>query len=231
MNTKLKKYMRLDLEFFPQNSQNFLFFDENFALRSKPMLKRYCIFFSLFILVIPSFGQSAAALKLSAAAIELTKQKVKYDPAYFSIPYPNGDVPAGKGVCTDVIIRAYRKALKIDLQKEVHVDMKPNFSLYPKNWGRKTTDSNIDHRRVYNLMVFFKRKGEVRPMTKNPEDYKPGDIVCWNLGGNISHIGLVSDQKALDGKRYLIVHNIGAGQVMEDCLFSWRIIGHYRYKV
>ncbi|RYF98423.1 MAG: DUF1287 domain-containing protein [Chitinophagaceae bacterium] len=177
-----------------------------------------------------SFAQSATALKLSDAAISLTKDKVVYDPAYFRIAYPNGDVPADKGVCTDVVIRAYRK-LGTDLQKEVHEDMKANFKLYPKNWGMKTTDRNIDHRRVYNLMVFFKRKGSVKPMTKNAEDYKPGDIVCWNLSGGMSHIGLVINKKSADGKRYLIVHNIGAGQVVEDVLFAWKIIGHYTYKL
>ena len=188
------------------------------------------LFFLLFI-AFHTVGQSTLALKLSDAAIALTKQKVIYDPAYFSIPYPNGDVPVGKGVCTDVVIRAYRTGLDIDLQKEVHLDMKPNFKLYPKNWGRKTTDRNIDHRRVYNLMVFFKRKGTEKPLTKNPDDYKPGDLVCWNLGGGMSHIGVVINKRSTDGKRYLIVHNIGGGQVIEDCLFAWKIIGHYQYKI
>jgi uncharacterized protein YijF (DUF1287 family) len=195
------------------------------------MHRKLFIFVLLLFIAFQGFGQSSKALKLSDAAIALTKQKVIYDPAYFSIPYPNGDVPAGKGVCTDVVIRAYRNAFNIDLQKEVHEDMKPNFKLYPKNWGRKTTDKNIDHRRVYNLMVFFKRKGLVKPMTKNAVDYKPGDIICWNLSGGISHIGLVVDKKSPDGKRYLIVHNIGAGQVIEDVLFDWKIIGHYTYRL
>ncbi|RZJ74912.1 MAG: DUF1287 domain-containing protein [Flavobacterium sp.] len=195
------------------------------------MHKKLFIFVLLLFITFQGFGQSSKALKLSDAAIALTKQKVVYDPAYFSIPYPNGDVPAGKGVCIDVVIRAYRNAFNVDLQKEVHEDMKPNFKLYPKNWGRKTTDRNIDHRRVYNLMVFFKRKGSVKPMTKNGSDYKPGDIVCWNLSGGISHIGLVVNKKSPDGKRYLIVHNIGAGQVLEDVLFDWKIIGHYTYRL
>ncbi|WP_083139603.1 DUF1287 domain-containing protein [Polaribacter reichenbachii] len=166
--------------------------------------------------------------KLSAAALELTKDKVVYDPSYFSIDYPNGDVPSDKGVCTDVIIRAHRK-LGIDLQKEVHLDMKNNFNLYPKIWGLKRTDKNIDHRRVPNLMTFFSRKGTVKPITKNPNDYKPGDIICWNLGGAITHTGIVVNKKSADNKRFLIVHNIGSGQVLEDCLFSFKIIGHYRY--
>lgn len=195
------------------------------------MFKKNVILFFILILNFKSFGQSQKALQLSDAAIALTYQKVTYDPAYVPLTYPNGDVPANKGVCTDVVIRAYRRAFKIDLQKEVHEDMKTNFSLYPKNWGRKTTDRNIDHRRVYNLMVFFKRKGLVKTITKNAEDYKPGDIVCWILPKNLAHIGLVSNQKSADGKRYLIVHNVGAGQVMEDVLFAWKIIGHYEYEI
>ena len=151
-----------------------------------------------------------------------------YDPTYFSIAYPNGDVPAGKGVCTDVVIRSYRK-LGVDLQRLVHEDMKAHFALYPKKWGLKKTDTNIDHRRVPNLMVFFSRFGKVKPITLQASDYVPGDIVCWNLGGGITHIGLVVNKRSADGKRYCIVHNIGAGQVMEDVLFSWKIIGHYSY--
>lgn len=166
-------------------------------------------------------------LTLSDCALELIKQKVTYDPRYFSIPYPNGDIPSNKGVCTDVIIRAYRE-IGVDLQKEVHQDMKSNFNLYPKIWGLKTTDKNIDHRRVPNLMLYFKRKGAEKSITTNPKDYIPGDVVCWNLGGAITHIGIVVDKKSNDGKRYLIVHNIGAGQVLEDCLFDFKIIGHYR---
>ncbi len=162
-------------------------------------------------------------LNLSEAALELTKQKVTYDPSYFSIPYPNGDVPATKGVCTDVIIRAYRK-MGVDLQKEVHEDMKAHFKWYPKIWGLKTPDKNIDHRRVPNLMTYFERQGADKPITHNAEDYIPGDVVCWNLSGAITHIGIVVNKKSNDGKRYLIVHNIGAGQVLEDCLFDFKII-------
>ncbi|TSE09877.1 DUF1287 domain-containing protein [Aquimarina algiphila] len=176
-----------------------------------------------------SFGQSDFKTRLSDAGLELTKQEVTYDPAYFSIDYPNGDVPSGKGVCTDVVIRAYRK-LDIDLQKEVHLDMKTNFDLYPKNWGLTRTDKNIDHRRVPNLMKFFSRFGKVKPISKIPGDYLPGDIVCWNLGGGTTHIGLVVDKKSPDLKRYMIVHNIGGGQVLADCLFDYKIIGHYSYE-
>jgi len=174
-------------------------------------------------------GQTSFYAKLSVAAIGLTNQKVKYDPGYFKMDYPNGDVPADKGACTDVVIRAYRK-LGIDLQKEVHEDMLSDFGRYPKNWGLAQPDKNIDHRRVPNLMTFFTRHGTVLKITSNPEIYSPGDIVCWNLGGAVTHIGIVVDKKSPDGKRYLMVHNIGAGQVMEDCLFSFKIIGHYQYE-
>lgn len=167
--------------------------------------------------------------RLSSAAIELTHQRVEYDPQYFSISYPNGDIPAGKGVCTDVIIRAYRK-MGIDLQKEVHEDMKAHFSQYPKLWGLKTTDKNIDHRRVPNLMKYFSRKGTVKKITHSPADYVAGDIVCWNLGGAVTHIGVVVDRKSSDGMRNMIVHNIGGGQVLEDVLFSYKIIGHYSFR-
>ncbi len=177
------------------------------------------------------FAQTTVAqIDLSQSALELIKQQVTYDPSYFSIDYPNGDVPKDKGVCTDVVIRAYRK-IGIDLQKEVHEDMKANFSAYPKIWGLRSTDKNIDHRRVPNLMTFFKRQGADKVISMDPKDYKPGDIVCWNLGGAVTHIGIVVDKKSSDGKRNLIVHNIGAGQVLQDCLFEYKIIGHYRYKI
>ena len=185
------------------------------------------LFFTVNLCLAQTYTQS---IDLSDSALELTKQNVTYDPSYFSMDYPNGDIPSDKGVCTDVVIRAYRKN-GVDLQKEVHIDMKTNFSTYPKIWGLKTTDKNIDHRRVPNLMTFFKRKGAEKPIEENATIYLPGDIVCWSLGGAITHIGIVVDKKSNDGKRNLIVHNIGNGQVLEDCLFDFKIIGHYRYKV
>ncbi len=169
------------------------------------------------------------ASRLSAAAVELTKQNVSYDPTYFKIVYPNGDVPADKGVCTDVVIRAYRK-LGIDLQQLVHEDMQANFEKYPRRWGLKKTDPNIDHRRVPNLMTFFSRYGSVLVKSKKPEDYKPGDLVTWDLPGNLPHIGIVIDKKNPDNSRYLIVHNIGGGQVIADCLFQYTITGHYSFE-
>jgi uncharacterized protein len=182
-----------------------------------------------FVFLQPIHAQTDFHELLSNAALELTLQRVVYDPSYFSIDYPNGDVPADKGVCTDVVIRAYRK-LGIDLQKEVHEDMKINFEKYPKLWGLNKTDRNIDHRRVPNLMTYFTRYGEVKAISDKAEDYFPGDIVCWNLGGATTHIGLVVNKKSADGERYLIVHNIGGGQVMADCLFDYKVIGHYGYQ-
>ena len=166
---------------------------------------------------------------LVAAAIERTNHQVRYDPTYFVIPYPGGDVPAEVGVCTDEVIRPYRAA-GVDLQKEVHEDMAGNFSLYPKKWGLKRPDTNIDHRRVPNLMVFFSRKGQQLPVTSNARDYRPGDIVTWDLGGGLTHIGIVVNVPSeADRERFQIVHNIGAGPKMEDVLFNWKITGHYRY--
>jgi len=188
-------------------------------------------FFCFCLIVIHSFGFSQTDFyeRLADSTYTLTKQQVIYDPSYYPLKYPNGDVPSDKGVCTDVIIRAYRK-MGIDLQKEVHQDMKKNFSVYPKKWGLKTTDRNIDHRRVPNLMVFFSRYGIELTKSTDAKDYLPGDIVCWDLGGGVTHIGIVSNKKSKASTNYMIVHNIGAGQVLEDCLFRFKIIGHYRYK-
>lgn len=169
--------------------------------------------------------------KLSAAAIAIIDPNIVYTPDYVSIKYPNGDVPAKTGVCTDVVIRAYRK-LGIDLQKKVHEDMVKNFSLYPntKKWGLGSTDTNIDHRRVPNLEVFFGRKGKTLPISENANDYKTGELVTWMINGKLPHIGIITNKKSTDGKRLMIVHNVGNGQVLEDCLFSWKIIGHFKYQ-
>lgn len=168
--------------------------------------------------------------KLVAAAEQRTHHTVRYDPAYVRIPYPGGDVPEDTGVCTDEVIRSYRK-VGVDLQKEVHEDMERNFSAYPqqRRWLLSHTDTNIDHRRVPNLMVFFSRKGESLAITEDPADYLPGDIVTWDLGGGVPHIGIVVDEKSAEGGRHLIVHNIGQGPKREDVLFAWKITGHYRY--
>jgi uncharacterized protein YijF (DUF1287 family) len=166
--------------------------------------------------------------QFAAAALDRTQYAVRYDPAYVHLAYPGGDVPAGTGVCTDEVIRAYR-AVGIDLQKEVHEDMAANFSAYPRKWGRQEPDPNIDHRRVPNLMVFFSRKGESLPISDRADDYMPGDLVTWDLGRGLTHIGMVVDRKTIFTRRHMIVHNIGEGPKMEDVLFAWKITGHYRY--
>lgn len=166
--------------------------------------------------------------RLADAAFEQTKRLVIYDGSYRKIPYPGGDVPAHLGVCTDVVIRAYRR-LGIDLQKEVHGDMRAHFALYPKKWGLRQPDTHIDHRRVPNLQVFFKRHGVSLAVSQNATAYKPGDLVTWRLDNGLPHIGVVARQLSADGKRPLIVHNIGWGVQREDMLFRYKITGHYRY--
>jgi len=167
---------------------------------------------------------------LIKAAKERTSHNVKYDGSYISLSYPNGDVPSNIGVCTDVIIRSFRK-VGIDLQKRVHEDMSLNFRLYPseKIWGLNKPDKNIDHRRVPNLQVFFNRYGKSLEVTGNPKDYLPGDLVTWMLPGNLPHIGIVIDDVSSDGKTPLIAHNIGEGPKINDMIFDFPITGHYRY--
>lgn len=164
---------------------------------------------------------------VAAAALAQTRDNVVYDGRYVRIPYPGGDVPAGTGVCTDVVIRAYRKA-GTDLQVLVHEDMKKDFAAYPKKWGRRTPDPNIDHRRVPNLRTFFERAGASLSMSRNGADYAPGDLVTWDLGSGLTHIGVVVADP-LGGPKPLIVHNIGRGPKLEDVLFEWRMTGHYRF--
>lgn len=165
------------------------------------------------------------------AAIERTSHQVSYDGSYYSIDYPNGDVPKNIGVCTDVIIRTYR-AMNIDLQQLVHQDMNNHFLSYPSKriWGLNKTDKNIDHRRVPNLQVYFSRNGQSLPVTLNKNDYLPGDIVTWMLANNLPHIGIVVGNNSIETGNPLIVHNIGLGPKQEDMLFKYKITGHYRYK-
>ena len=177
---------------------------------------------------LPSNHDVPFASKFVAAALERTTHRVTYDGRYLSIPYPGGDVPDHIGVCTDLVIRSYR-TVGIDLQRKIHEDMQAHFNLYPKNWGLTRPDSNIDHRRVPNLRVFFSRHGEELSPSDDPGDYRPGDLVSWILPGNLPHIGIVAARKTNDGKVPLIFHNIGRGPVLEDALFSYRRTGHYRY--
>ncbi len=189
---------------------------------------------ALSIIVIGVLVHSAAqadqsvAQRLSAAALERTRHEETYDPTYVRIAYPMGDVAPDRGVCADVVVRAYR-ALGIDLQALVHNDMRRSFGAYPRNWGLRAPDSNIDHRRVPNLEVFFRREGAGLALTHKASDYLPGDIVSWRLDNRLPHIGIVSAVRTPDGTRPLIVHNIGAGPKLEDVLFSYPLAGHFRY--
>jgi len=165
---------------------------------------------------------------LIEAAIEQSKVTTGYDPSWVKIDYPNGDVPSDTGVCSDVLVRAFRKA-GIDLQKEVHADMTRAWSEYPKKWGASGTDTNIDHRRVLNLMTYFDRQGKSQPITNNRADYLPGDVVAWDLSDGLEHIGILTNLSSEPDQHYLIVHNIGSGAKIEDVLMAWKIVGHYRY--
>jgi uncharacterized protein len=169
------------------------------------------------------------AQKLIDAAKAQIGVTVSYDPAYRRIDFPGGDVPRAAGVCTDVIIRAYRDSMGVDLQKLVNEDMRKAFDDYPKIWGLKRPDPNIDHRRVPNLQTFFKRKSAAKPVSPDPSQYHPGDIITVMLPGNLPHIALLADQVSVDQSRPLVIHNIGGGVRMEDMLTVFQITGRYRY--
>lgn len=171
---------------------------------------------------------SDPATRLAAAAVERTTHAVVYDGSYRRIGYPGGDVPGDVGVCTDLVVRSYR-AVGIDLQREVHEDMRADFSAYPTIWGLSRPDPNIDHRRVPNLRTFFARKGRSLAVTPDAAAYRAGDVVTWMLPGNLPHIGIVVDGLSAHGDRPLVAHNIGNGPEVEDMLFDYRITGHYRY--
>lgn len=171
---------------------------------------------------------SPALRRVVEDAIDQTNYTHAYDQSYERLDYPGGDVPLERGACSDVIVRAFRKG-GVDLQKEVHEDMTAAFAAYPKKWGLTKPDSNIDHRRVPNLMTFFERKGKSVAVTDRADDYKPGDVVTWDLGGGTTHIGMVTNVWSDRSGTYLIAHNIGGGVHVENVLFSWRITGHYRY--
>lgn len=180
---------------------------------------------AVLLIALPVLAQAPLAKMIDGAKKQVGVTR-GYDPAYRRIGYPNGDVPMHTGVCTDVVIRAFRHA-GIDLQVLVHEDMKRNFAAYPKNWGLRRPDTNIDHRRVPNLATFFKRKGRALPVTRRGADYKPGDIVTWRLSSGVPHIGVMSDVRR--GDRHLVVHNIGGGTQIEDVLFAYELTGHFRY--
>ncbi|HEV7744633.1 MAG TPA: DUF1287 domain-containing protein [Pyrinomonadaceae bacterium] len=166
--------------------------------------------------------------QLIDGAVEQSKVTTGYDPSYVKLDYPNGDVSTDTGVCSDVVVRAFRKA-GIDLQKEVHEDMKVAWSEYPKRWGARGTDANIDHRRVLNLAKYFDRQGKSLPITQVRADYLPGDIVAWELSEGVEHIGIMTNLWSQPDQHCLVIHNIGSGARVEDVLLGWKIIGHYRY--
>ncbi len=190
------------------------------------------ILLSALALSAPALAQLPAddfAARLVDAAMKRLTYDIVYDGSYRQIDYPNGDVPSHIGVCTDLVVRVYRE-VGIDLQQEVHEDMKGSFAAYPQLWGHSGPDANIDHRRVPNLQVFFVRKGRVLAKSTSASDYRPGDLVTWMLPGNLPHIGIVVARRSPDGHRHLVVHNIGAGPKLEDILFEFPITGHYRYE-
>lgn len=172
---------------------------------------------------------AAPADELIASATKQIGVTTSYDPAYLKLDYPMGDPPRSSGVCTDVVIRAYRDAFGFDLQQAVHEDMRVNFGKYPKRWGLTRPDRNIDHRRVPNLMTWFERQGAAQPITDTGADYLPGDVVTFDLGRGVPHIGIVDDSGVARTDRHYILHNIGAGTQSEDILFRYKITGHYRF--
>ncbi|MDR0717049.1 MAG: DUF1287 domain-containing protein [Azoarcus sp.] len=190
-----------------------------------------CLYLSALLAVCALFSAPARAEpdKRALALIEAARAQIGvtriYDSGYQRLAWPNGDVDMARGVCSDVVIRAYRRAFRHDLQVAVHQDMKRAFSAYPKLWGLKRPDPNIDHRRVLNLRVFFARRGA----ELQGKDFQPGDLVTQNVDGRLPHIVIVSDKRSKDGKRYLVIHNIGAGTQEEDSLAAYPVTGHYRY--
>ncbi len=205
------------------------------VIHSNAILPNIVLFLAAFVLAATAQtapeNRAPFTARLVAAAVERATHVVRYDGSYQKISYPNGDVAADRGACSDEIVRIYR-AVGVDLQKEVHEDMVADFAAYPRKakWLSSHPDTNIDHRRVPNLNVFFKRHGESLPTSQNASDYQPGGIVSWDLNGKgLTHIGMVVDQKGSFSRRYKVLHNIGLGPMIEDVLFDWKIIGHFRY--
>lgn len=193
--------------------------------------RRLILLWSLLGMSVSPFVASAAPADIAATlagARDQVGQTLYYDAGYTKLGYPGGDVPIERGVCTDVVVRAFRKA-GVDLQVLVNRDMAKNFSAYPKIWGLSRPDPSIDHRRVPNLMTFFKRQGKSLAISQVPGDYLAGDVVAWRLSNGLLHVGVVAEQKSPDAQRPLIFHNIGQGARLEDILFAYEVIGHYRY--
>jgi len=193
------------------------------------------VFYLLFLFTPPILKGQNTTLQtngfpenLVTAARARTLVHVTYNGSYMTIPYPGGDVPDNIGVCTDLVIRTYRK-LGFDFQRAVHDDMMQHFDKYPQLWNLQRPDSNIDHRRVPNLQTWLTRHGCSLPFSESPDDFLPGDLVTWMLPGHLPHIGIVSDSLSPDNKRLLVIHNIGDGPAIEDVLFAYPLTGHYRF--
>jgi uncharacterized protein len=184
------------------------------------------IFWLLTVFAVPSgFNPEDIRIKIAQAALEQVGVTTIYAPGYVRLRYPGGDIPPEQGVCSDIIIRAFRH-IGVDLQKEVHEDMVKHFGEYPKIWKMKVPDPNIDHRRVPNLMKYFQRRGK---SVRIYSEFKPGDIVAWQLEFGLFHIGIVSADAVPKENRYYMIHNIGEGARKEDVLHKFKIIGHYRW--
>ena len=180
-----------------------------------------CFIFAL----LPGFQSEDYHRRIAQAASEQVGVTTIYAPGYSRLQYPGGDIPREQGVCTDIIIRAFR-TIGVDLQKEVHEDMAGHFKEYPNFWNMKKPDLNIDHRRVPNLMKFFERRGKALQLDSK---CKPGDIIAWQLAHGLFHIGILSNEIVPGTNRYYMIHNIGAGAQKEDVLYDFKIIGHYRW--
>jgi len=191
---------------------------------------RYTFIATLGLLSFASVATPITPQDIVAAALERTQHQVRYDGAYVRLDYPMGDVPSDTGVCTDVVIRSYRQ-VGVDFQQLIHQDITANFSDYPsaRMWGLTRPDKNIDHRRVPNIQAFLSRQGAQLPVSQQGKEYQAGDLVTWMVNGRLPHIGIVASGYSSDGKRPLIVHNIGRGPQLEDMLFNYPITGHYRY--
>ena len=192
------------------------------------MISRRAVLAAPAILAVPALARAdgAWAAKLVAAAAAQIGRTVVYDPTYVTLAYPGGDVPRDRGVCTDVVIRAYRDGLGVDLQQRVHEDMRANFAAYPRIWGLRRPDRSIDHRRAPNLETFLKRAGAALPAGA---PWRAGDLVTQRLPGNLPHILVVDSRMAAAGRPYAI-HNVGAGARREDVITAWPIVGHFRWR-
>ena len=188
---------------------------------------RWLAFAFLLLLSSSADANNNTSSDLVAAARAQVGVTLIYDSSYRRIAYPMGDVPLDRGVCSDVVVRAFR-AIGIDLQEQVHRDMARHFAAYPKVWGLSAPDANIDHRRVPNLATWLARQGYALPVSDDPTTFLPGDVVTWDLGNGRPHIGIVSDRRSGDGVRPLVIHNIGRGAREEDTLFEYRITAHFR---